>query len=65
MGFVCCNIMYRTTYKYYKFNQTNRQPFTPSHSSPCPILRCEQRYRLDVLAFASGLVYSGVYSTSG
>lgn len=64
MGFAYCNIMYRTTYKYYKFNQANRQPFTPSHSNPCPMLGCAQRYRLDVLAFASGLVYCSVYSTS-
>lgn len=57
-------MLYDTTYKYYKISQTNRQSFTFSHSNPSPMLICEQRYRLDVLALASGLVYCSVYSSS-
>lgn len=45
-------------------HQANSQPFTPSHSNPCPMLIYERRYRLGVLAFAFGLVYCSVYSTS-
>lgn len=57
-------MLYDTTYKYYKTSQANRQPFTFSHRNPSPMLIYEQRYRLGMLALASGLVYCSVYSTS-